>query len=152
MRVNRLAAARDAAPRQVLRRIAPRHVRLLPRDRDHFGGNALAVDHRLGAEVADASLDIQMAVRLDDEQSVESDGAADESADRHADAAYFAANALPVVRFAHVPAELDRALVERFLQETARRVRAVAASIRRPEFRLAFRRVDLSDFHLIDAE
>ena len=49
------------------------------------------------------------AVRLDDEQPVEPDGAADESAGRHADAAHLGAAALGRLRFALFPAEQLRA-------------------------------------------
>ena len=56
-RVRRLAAAGDAGPRQVLRRVAPGDVALLPRHAEHLGGHAVDVDHRLGAEVADAGLE-----------------------------------------------------------------------------------------------
>ncbi len=153
MRMNRLAAAGHAAPRKMLRRVAPGHVRLFPRHPDHLGGNALAVDHRLGAEVADAGVHVHVAVGLDDEQAVESGRAADETADRDADAAHLGAVALAAVRLARIPAELERALVERLLEEAARRVRAIRPrAFAGPNLRLACGRVDLPDLHLIDAE
>ena len=73
VRVRRLAAARHAAPRQVLAGVSPGEVDLLPRHADHFGRDAVAIAHRLGAEVADARLDGHAAVRLDDEQAVVAD-------------------------------------------------------------------------------
>ena len=46
-------------------------VDLLPRHAEDFGGDAVDVEHRLGAEIADARLDVHAAVRLDHEQAVE---------------------------------------------------------------------------------
>src|SRR5918994_2341771 len=122
MRMNRLAASGHAAPREMFRRISPGHVRLFPRHADHFGRDALTVDHRLRAEVADPSLDIEMAVRLDDEQAVEASRPADESADGDTDATNLTAHTLAAVRLTNVPAEFEGAFVECLLQETARRV------------------------------
>src|SRR5471030_2409275 len=68
--VRRLAAARYAAPRQILTRVAPREIDLLPRHADHFGGDAVHVAHRLGAEIPYAGLDVHATVGLDDEQAV----------------------------------------------------------------------------------
>ena len=72
-RMRRLAAARDAAPRQVLGRVTPRDVDLFPRHAHHFRRHTLAIRPRFGAKIADASLDGHPAVRLDDKESVEAD-------------------------------------------------------------------------------
>src|SRR6266850_1526681 len=133
-------------------RAAPGEDHLLPRHAHHLGGHALAVAERFGAEVADAGLDVHPAVRLDDEQAVEADRARVVRADRDAAAAHPRAVAHAAARLALVPLEHLRALVERFLDEAAGRVRPVAARVRRAELRLARRRVDLADLDLIDTE
>ena len=50
-------------PRQILRRVAPGDVALLPRHAEHFGGHAVHVADRFGTEVADAGLDANPAIR-----------------------------------------------------------------------------------------
>src|SRR5688572_11104390 len=152
MRVYRLAAARVAAPRQMLRRIAPDDLHFLPRYADHLRRHALAVGERFGAEIADASMDAHPAVWRDDEEAVETYRAAAIGADADADAAHLRAAALRATRNAFVPVEPRRTLVQRFLEETARDVAALASSIGRPVFRLSFRRVQLADRYLIDAQ
>ena len=72
-RMRRLATARDAAPRQVLGRVAPRDVDHVPGHAHHFRRHALAVGPCFGAKIADASLDGHPAVRLDDKQPIEAD-------------------------------------------------------------------------------
>ena len=47
----------------------------LPRHAHHLGGHALAIGERFSAEIADAGLDVHPAVRLDDEEAVETDRA-----------------------------------------------------------------------------
>src|SRR6202011_4543830 len=73
--VRGLAAGRDAGPRQVLRRAAEDDVALVPGRADHFGGHAVHVERRVRAVVADARLERDASVRLDDEQAVEADRA-----------------------------------------------------------------------------
>src|SRR6185295_11178727 len=143
---------RDAAPRQVLAGVAPGEIDLLPRDANHLGRHAVAVAHRLGAEIADARLDRHAAVRLDHEQTVVADRAGDERAGRDAVAAHLRALPLAALRLALVPAEQLLAAIERLLDEGAGRVRALAARVRRPELRLAFRRVDPVDRHFVHSE
>src|SRR5688500_8493974 len=125
----------------MLRRIAPDDLHLFPGHADHLGRDALAVGHRLRAEIADAGVDVHLAVRLDDEQAVEANRSADESADRDPDATHLRAVALAAGRLALDPPELGRAFVEALLQETARRIGAVAGGIRRTEPCLAFGRI-----------
>ena len=154
MRVRRLAAAGDAGPGQVLARVAPRQLALLPRHADHFRGHAMRVAHRLRAEVADAGLDVHPAVGFDHEEAVEADRAGDERAHRHADAADLRALALPDPGrgFPLVPLEELAAAIERLLDEGARGVCARALRRRGPEHGLAFGRVDPPDRDLIDRE
>ncbi len=151
-RMRGLAAARVAAPRQVLRRIAPGEYHVLPRHPHHLGGHALAVGERFSSEIADSGLDVHLAVGLDDEETVETHRAAAIGADGDAHAADLRAVALYATRDPFGPVELRRALIQRFLDETACHVPALASSVGRPELRLPFRRVQLADRHLIDAE
>ena len=151
MRVRRLAATRNTAPRQVLSRVAPRDDDFLPRHAEHFSGDALRVAERLGAEVADAGLDVHLAVRLDHEQPVEADRAGDEHARRDAVAAHFRSLAFAALRLALVPAEQLRTAIERLFHECAGRMRPLPARVGRAEQRLAFGCVDPVNRHLIDA-
>ena len=89
---------------------------------------------------------------LIDEQPVEAGGAGDERAHGHADAAHLRSGALARSRLALLPAEQLGAAVERFLDERAGRVAALALRVGRPELRLALGRVEAADRHLIDAE
>ena len=85
-RVRRLAADRQAGPRQALAGIAPVDDDFLPRHLEHVGRNAREIDHRVRAEIADAGLHVELAVRPDRHQPVETDRSGAMRADRHADA------------------------------------------------------------------
>ena len=87
-RVDGLAAAAVARPRQVLRRVAPGHHHFVPGDAEDLGRHAVTVADRLGAVIADSGLDVQTPVRLDDEEAVEARGARAVRAHRDADATY----------------------------------------------------------------
>src|SRR5688572_4399869 len=52
-RMGRLTTPLAACRWQVLGGIAPRDVTLLPWDADYLRGNAMDIEHRLGAEIAD---------------------------------------------------------------------------------------------------
>src|SRR5262249_45970168 len=150
--VRRLAAARDAAPRQVLGGVAPRDVDHVPRHADHLRRHALAVRPGFSAKIADASLDGHAAVRLDDEQPIEADRTGAVRADRDATAAHLRSLALPAPTLALIPVEDLRSFVERLLDETAGRVGPLTARIRRAESGFAGRRIDPPDLDLIDPE
>ena len=134
-RVSGLAAARGASPREVPRGLAPGDFNLLPWHSDHFGGDAVAIVYRLGSQIADTALHVHVAIRLDDKQSVESDGTAYERAGRDADAADFGAAALGL-HLALIPVEQLTPAVERFANEAAGDIGPLAAN-RRANFRLA---------------
>src|SRR4029079_17685072 len=153
-RVRGLAAGRDAGPRQVLARVSEDDVALLERHADHVGGDAVHVEHRVCAEVADAGLNLQAAVAFDDVQTVDSDRATGIRADRDADAARLVALLARrgERRLALLPLEHVAALVERFPDERAGHVRLPAVGQRRTERRVAGGRVDLAQLDLIDAE
>src|SRR4029077_2554431 len=114
--------------------------------------HALAVGERFGAEVADSRMDAHPAVWRDDEKAVETYRDAAVRADAHADAAYIRPVALRATRNTFVPVEPRRTLVQRFLEETARHVAALASRIGRPELPLSFLPFPLADGHLIDAQ
>src|SRR4029453_15099134 len=103
-------------------------------------------------EVADTGLDVHPAIRLDDEQAVEADGARVLRADRDAAAAHFVALAHAASRFAFIPLEHLGALIKRLLDETTSGIGSIAACVSGTELRLAGRRVDLADLDLVDAE
>ena len=70
-RVRGLAAARRAGPRQVLARVAEDDLALLPRHAEDVRRDAMHVEHRVRAEIADARLNLHLAVGTDDQQAVE---------------------------------------------------------------------------------
>ena len=150
VRVRRLAAARHAGPRQVLGRVAPGHDHLLPRHAHHLGGDAVHIAERLGAEVADAGLDVHPAVRLDDEQPVEPGRAGDERAHGHADAAHLRADALAGCALRSSQLNSSAPLSSASLTNALVQYRTLAARVRRTERRFALRRVDAADGDLID--
>src|SRR6185295_20137212 len=95
-----------AGPRQILRRVAEDDVALLPRHVEHLGRLSMHVERGVRSEVADPRLELEAAVRLDDEEAVEPDRAAGVRTDRHADATGFVALLLAADRrFLGVPAE-----------------------------------------------
>src|SRR6185369_198480 len=103
-RMSGLAAARGTSPGQVATGVAPRDFAFIPRYTEHFRSYAMAIADRLRAQVADAGLNIKLAIRLDDEQSVESHRAAHEATGGDANTACLGAAALRL-RFSLVPAE-----------------------------------------------
>jgi hypothetical protein len=74
------------------------------------------IHHRLRSEIADSRLEGDAAIRLDHKKPVESDGAANVTAQRNADAANFRADLFRSTRDPLAPFELLRAAVERFLK------------------------------------
>src|SRR4029077_7050143 len=150
--VRRLAAGRNAGPREVLARVPENDLALLPGHTEHFGGHAVHVERRVRAVVADARLELELAVRTDDEHAVETGRPARERADRHARAADLRTIPLAAARLLLVPVEQLGAFVERFLHERARDIGLlIARRNARTELGLAGGRVDPADFHLIDA-
>src|ERR1035438_2993222 len=125
-RMCRLTSARDAGERKIFRRVAPDYVAFFPRHAENLRPRSMYIDHRLGSKVADSRLEADASIRLDDEKPVESDGAADVTAERNANAANFRAYLLRRTRIRRtcdplVPFELLSATVERLLQECASR-------------------------------
>src|SRR5262249_31579093 len=110
MRVDRLAAARVAAPRQVLRGIPPDDLDFFRRDAHHPRRHTLAVGERFVAEIADARMDAHPAFWRDDEEAVEAYRAAAVGADADADAAHLRSVALRATCNTFVPVEPRRAL------------------------------------------
>ena len=151
-RMNRLTPARNAGPREVLGRVPPRDVGLVPWDVEQFSGHTVAIEHGLGAEIADTGLDVQPAVWLDHAQAVEASRAGDVAAHGDADAADFRTHTLPAPRFARFPVERLGAAVERLLDEGTGDERLLPARIRCSELGFAFRRIQLTNLDLIDPE
>ena len=150
-RMRRLAADRQAGPRQALAGVAPVDDDLLPRHLEHVGRDAREIDHRVRAEIADAGLHVQLAVRTDRHQAVEADRSGAVRSDRDADAAHLRSVPLAGARRARRPVELLGAAIERLLHERARDVPPSALRIGRAVQRLALGRVDPPDRDLIDA-
>ena len=151
-RVRRLAADRHRRPRNVLRRAAPVDDDLVPGHRQRVGGDAREIHARMRAEIADARLDVELAVGTNRHQAVEANRARAVRADRDADAADLRPLALAGPRLALVPLEELGAAVERLLHECAGDMPALSVRARRPVERLAFRRVDAPDRDLIEPQ
>src|SRR5271167_3436680 len=100
-----LAAAGNASERKVVRRVAPCNVALLPRNSQNLGACTVNVDHRFRPQVADSRLEGYSAIGLDDQKPVESDCAADVTAQRYADAANFRAHPFRTARNPLAPFE-----------------------------------------------
>ena len=115
---------------EVLGGIAPDDVADFPGHSENLSAGAMNIDDRFCAQVADAGLECDAALRRDDDQTVEADGAADIAAERYADAAHLGADAFGLTRHSFLPLELLGAAVERFLEEAAGRVTALAVDWR----------------------
>src|SRR5207237_3142639 len=74
---------------------------------------ALPIYHRLRAQVANAGLEADAALRRDDQKSVEADGAADVATERHADAAHLCTDPLRIAAYLFAPFELHCAEIGR---------------------------------------
>ena len=107
--------------------VAPDDLHLLPRDVEHLGGDARQIEQRMRAEIADAALDVQLAVRPDRHQRRRGRSIRELCVpDGDADAANLDPAALPGRACAFVPVEELGAPVERLLHERARHVPAPA--------------------------
>jgi len=131
--VRRLAADRHRRPWDVLRGAAKVHDDLVPRHRQHVGGDAREVDARVRAEITDARLDVELAVRL---QPVVANRARAVRPDRDADTAHLRSLPLAGARLALVPVEQLFAAIEPFLHEGAGDVPALAVRAHRSVERL----------------
>src|SRR5580658_4291649 len=109
------------------------------------------IDHRLGSEVADSRLESDAAIRFDDEKPVESDGAANVTAERHAHTANFRAYPLRRTRDPFAPLELLRAAVERFFQKCAGGVLALPLHYW-PQRSFALGAVDAPNRYLVNSQ
>src|SRR6266853_3413309 len=114
-----LAAAGGACPWQVFRSVAPCNIAFFPRHTEKLSHHAMHVGPGFGAEIADPGLDINAAIGLDDEETVEAHRPAGVAADRCADTSHFRAIALAGFHFPLIPLELLGATVQRFLDECA---------------------------------
>src|SRR5581483_6069236 len=130
--VRGLASAGWAGPRKIAASVAPRDLTFVPRYAQDFRRDAMAIADRFGAQIADTGLNVDLAIRLDHEQSIESNRAADEAAGGHSDATRLGAAALGL-RFAFVPTEGILAFIERFFNECAGGVKPFAVGQRRSD-------------------
>src|SRR5208337_1138893 len=116
-----------------------------------LGAHAVDIAHRFRSQIADAGLEADAAIGFDEEESVISDGAADVTTHRYANAADLGADSFRVARDSLLPVELLRTLVKRFLDERAGGIKPLPAYFR-PELCFSFRTVDTAEGHLIDTE
>src|SRR5262249_2060060 len=132
------ASVRRARIREVLARIAPDDLDVLPGHVENFGRDAGRVDDRVSSEVADSRLHIELAVGTDRHQAVVTDRVpADKWTDRDSQSAGLRAVAFAAARLAFVPPkELDSA-IDRLRHEGARDVAALAILARPSEWCLA---------------
>jgi len=151
--VRRLTSAGDAGERKISRRVAPDYVAFFPRHAENLGARAMYIHHRLGSEVADSRLEGDVAIGLDHEKPVESDGATNVTAERNADAANFRAYLFLIrsTRDALIPFELFGATVERFFQECAGGILALSLYYW-SQRRFALGAVDAADRYLVESK
>ena len=149
--VGSLTAAGGTGIRKVLRGIAPYNVANFPGHTKNLSTSAMDIDHRFRSQIADARLELDPALRRNNQQSVESDCTANVGAQRDADAARLGSTAFGLARCFFLPLELLRAAVQRFFEETTGRV-ASHAFDGYSEFRLALRAIDAAQSHLVNAE
>jgi Flp pilus assembly protein TadD len=95
VRVRRLTPTLAAAPRQVPGRITLRDDDLVPRHVERFGCHPRRIERRVRAEVSTTGLNVQLAVRLNRQQTVVSDRPGGVSADSYADTAHLCPDAFP---------------------------------------------------------
>src|SRR4051812_10003069 len=104
------------------------------------------------AVVADAALHVQLSVRSNRHEPVVADRSGGVRAHGDSDTADLGTVPLSGARRALAPAKALGPQVERVSYERARGAPAFAIPLRGTEGRLAGRRVDLADLHLIEAE
>src|SRR5215510_6935295 len=136
----------------MVRGVTKGNVALLPGNIEHFGHDAMHVDNRVSAEVADAGLDGQPAVGLDHEESVEADPAAEVSAHRDADASDLRAEPTLGVGLALLPLEELGAPVDGFLQERTGDVGPLSLGVRGTQFGFSSGSIDPSNRYLVETE
>ena len=115
-----LAARLARTPRQVARGVAPHHLAVVPVHVQHVGGRPGGVGDGVGAQVADALMDVEPSVRTDHNQAVHPPAAADEGADADADADGLGAAAGRAQLRPFLPAEHLRAKIQRLAREATR--------------------------------
>src|SRR5207247_1290859 len=69
-RMHGLTAVRGACPGKVLAGVAPDNFDAVPWRVEHLGGDASGIDHRVGAEVAGARLNVKLSVGPNRHQAV----------------------------------------------------------------------------------
>src|ERR1700733_194388 len=149
--MRRLTSAGNTGERQISRRVAPDNIAFFPRHAENLCTGAMHIHHRLGSEVADSRLESDAAIWFDDEKPVESDGAANVTAERHAHTANFRAYPLRRTRDPFAPFELLRAAVERFFQKCAGGVLALPLH-HWPQRSFALGAVDAANRHLVNSQ
>ena len=100
-------------------RVPPDDFAFLPGHGQEFGGDPCGVDDRMRTEIADALMDVELAIRLDDQESVETDRTCHERAERRRDPGYFGAAGAVWPLLPSLPLEQLAALIERFARERA---------------------------------
>src|SRR5207237_3225266 len=123
--------------------VSPGALTLVPRHAYELRNHAMNVMHRFGPEVANSRLDIDPAIRLDQEKSIEPYRAANVTTARYANPACFHSASLRKI-FPFVPLEHLGAAFQSFLEKSARGILLFPVD-QWPEFRLALGRVDMPD-------
>src|SRR5205823_10366499 len=130
--------------------VAPNDIALFPGHTEFFGDDTVNINNGFCAEIADAGLNDDAAVGLDEEQPVVTNGSGEKAAGRNADSANFAPTAFrlgPTL----LPAKLLSARIEGFFQEGAGRMHALAFALGAPG-RFALGTICLANVNLIKRE
>src|SRR5690606_4875851 len=146
-RERRVAAELADVPRQVLARVAALDDAVLPAHLQHLGRDPRRAGMRVRAEVADAGMDMELALRRDSHDTVETGEAGRMKALPNGDGPHLRAVALAAPRLALRVVERLGALVERLADIAARHRRTLAAD---PAVHVG--RVEAPHLERIDAE
>ena len=105
MGMQAVGARLRGTPGQMFRGVAPHDFAPVPWHAQHFGRGARGIVDRVRAQVADALVDVQLAVRPDREQAVVPDATTGKVAEDGGDAGHFAATPLAAAVLTLLPVE-----------------------------------------------
>ncbi len=137
----------DAGPGQSLRGVAPDQLHFLPGEVEHFRRGARGVGEGVGAQVADAGVDLELAVGSHHHEAVEAERARRVARERDADAGDLGSLLLARQLLDVVPVDQRFRLVDRLADERAGEAALVAVELRR-----RVGRVDAAQLEPVDAQ
>ena len=141
-------ASLNATPRQVLTRIAPDRLSLLPIGLQRFHRHPRGVENRLCSKVSDPLLDINPSVRSNRQEPVHPGGASSIRTQRDPDAGYLRTVPLATLRLHPLPVKRFRALVHSFPNKRTGHV-TLDALTGPPKDLLSLRSINFDEFQTV---